>query len=73
LVVFFTFGVATMVVLWLMDMLVDALWWRIIDRGGRYPGARQSPATEPERVERLAPGDAQEGAQRSLWRRLFER
>ena len=74
LVVFFAFGVVTIVVLWLMDMLVDALRWRIIGRGGRrYPGARQSPTTEPERAVHPSPGDAEEGAQRSWWRRLFER
>ena len=73
LVVFFAFGVATIVVLWLMDMLADALRWRIIDRRARYSGARQSPTTQPERAERPAPGGAQEGAQRSWWRRLFER
>ena len=71
LVVFFAFGVATAVALWLMDMLVDALRRRIIGRW--YPRARQSPTTEPERAVRPAPGDAQEGAQRSWWRRLFER
>jgi hypothetical protein len=73
LVVFFAFGVATVVVLWLMDMLADALRRRIIGRGGRYPGARQSPTTEPEGPGRPAPGDAEDGAQRSRWRRLFER
>ncbi len=73
LVVFFAYGVATIVVLWLMDVLVDALRRRIIGRGRRYPGARQSPTTEPARTVRQAPGDAEEGAQRSWWRRLFER
>ncbi len=73
LVVFFAFGVATIVLLWLMDMLADALRWRIIGRGGRYPGARQSRTTEAERAVRPSPGDAEEGAQRSWWRRLIER
>ena len=73
LVVFFAFGVATIVVLWLMDMLVDALRRRIIGRGGLYPGARQSPTTEPERAVRPDPGDAEKGAQPSRWRRLFGR
>ncbi len=73
LVVFFAFGVATIVVLWLMDMLADALRRRIIGRDGRYPGGSQSPTPEPERPARPAPGDAEEGAQRSWWRRLFER
>ena len=73
LVVFFAFGVVTIVVLWLMDMLADALRWRIIGRRGRYPGARQSSTTEPERAVRPSPGDAEEGAQRSWWRRLLER
>ena len=74
LVVFFAFGVATIVVLWLMDMLADALRRRIIGRGGRYPGARQSPTTEPEGPGRPAPpGDAEDGTQRSRWRRLFGR
>jgi len=58
LVVFFAFGVATIVLLWLMDMLVDALRWQIIDRR-KY--SREDPT----------PGDAQEGARRSWWRRLF--
>ncbi len=71
LVVFFAFGVATIVVLWLMDMFADALRRRIIGRG--YPRAPQSPTTEPERPGRPAPGDAEDGAQRSWWRRLFER
>jgi hypothetical protein len=74
LVVFSAFGVATIVVLWLMDMLAEALRRRIIDRGGRYPEARQSPTTEPERTERPTRGDAQEeGKQRSWWRRPFGR
>ena len=74
LVVFFAYGVATIVVLWLMDMLVDALRRRIINRGGRYPGSRQSPTTEPERTVRPTPGDPQEeGAQRTWWRRPFGR
>ena len=73
LVVFFAFGVATIVVLWLMDMLVDALRRWIIGRGEYYSQARQSPTTEPERAVRSTPGDAREGAQRSWWRRLFER
>ena len=72
LVVFFAFGVATIVVLWLMDMLADALR-RITGRDERYPGAPQSPTTGPERPGRPAPGDAEDGAQRSRWRRLFER
>ena len=74
LVVFFAFGVATIVVLWLMDMLVDALRWRIIGTGRRSAGARQSPTTEPEGPGRPAPpGDAEDGTQRSRWRRLFGR
>ena len=73
LVVFFAFGVATIVVLWLMDMLADALRWRIIGRRERYPGARQSPPAEPERAVQPALADTQEGAQRSWWRRLFGR
>jgi hypothetical protein len=73
LVVFFAFGVATIVVLWLMDVLADALRRRIIDRGGRYPSIRHNPTSEPERPGHPAPGDAKEGAQRSRWRRLFER
>jgi hypothetical protein len=73
LVVFFAFGVATIVVLWLMDMLVDALRRRIIGRAALYPWARQSPTTEPETAVRPGPGDAEEGSQRSWWRRLFER
>jgi hypothetical protein len=73
LVVFFVYGVATLVVLWLMDVLADTLRRRIIDRGGQYPDARQSPTTEPERPERPTQGDAQEeGTQRS-WRRPFGR
>jgi hypothetical protein len=73
LVVFFAFGVATIVVLWLMDVLADALRRRIIDRGGRYPRIRHNPTSEPEGPGYPAPGDAEEGAQRSQWRRLFER
>ena len=73
LVVFFAFGVATIVVLWLMDTLVDALRWRIIGTGRRSAGARQSPTTEPERAVRPSQGGAEEVAQRSWWRRLFER
>ena len=73
LVVFFAFGVATIVVLWLMDVLVDALRRRIIGRAWRYPGPRQSPTTEPERTVPPAPGDAEEGARRSWWRSLFGR
>ena len=73
LVVFFTFGVATIVVLWLMDVLVDALRRRIIGRAWRYPGTRQSPTTGPERTEPPAPGDAVEGARRSWWQSLFGR
>ena len=66
LVVFFVFGVTTIVALWLMDMLVDALRWRIIGRRERYP------ATEREGAERPAPGDAPESARRPWWQRLFE-
>ena len=73
LVVFFAFGVATIVVLGLMDMLADALRRRIIGRAGRYPGARQSPTTEPGRPGRPDPEDTEDDAQRSRWRRLFER
>ena len=73
LVVFFAFGVATIVVLWLMDMLADASRRRMIGRAGRFPGARQSPTTESERPGRPDPGDAEDGAQRSRWRRLFGR
>ncbi len=73
LVVYFAFGVATIVVLWLMDTLVDALRRRIIGSGRLYPGASQSPTSEPERAVRPALGDADEGTQRSWWRRLFER
>ena len=73
LVVFFAFGVATVVLLWLLDMLVDALRWWIIGRGGPYPGPRQSSTTEPERAVHPSPGDGEEGAQRSWWRRLFGR
>ena len=84
LVVFFAFGVATIVLLWLMDMLVDALRWRIIE----YPRAGQGTSTEPEGALRPAPSDAPEGdvpednvpednvpegARRPWWRRLFER
>ena len=72
LVVFFAFGAATIVLLWLMDVLADALRWRIIDRRKGYPWARQSTTTEPERAERPAPASAREGARRSWWRRLFE-
>ena len=72
LIVYFAFGVATIVSLWLVDMVVDALRWRIIGRRERYPGARQSTTTEPETAEHPPPGDAQEGARRSWWRRLFE-
>ena len=74
LVVFFAYGVATIVVLWLMDMLADALRRRIFDGGGRYPGVRQSVTTAPERTVRPTPGDSQEeGAQRTWWRRPFGR
>ncbi len=73
LVVFFAFGVATAVLLWLMDMLVDALRWRIIDRRERYPNSSQNTAAEPGGdMRRPAPGDAAEGTQRPWWRRLFE-
>ena len=72
LVVFFAFGAATVVLLWLMNMVVDALKWRIIDRRGRYPRAGQSTATEPEGAVRPAREEAQEGARRPWWRRLFE-
>ena len=72
LVVFFAFGVVTIVLLWLMDMLVDALRWRIIDRRERYPWDSQSTSTEPGETERPAPADAPEGARRPWWRRLFE-
>ena len=71
LVVFFAFGVATVVVLWLMDTLVDALRRRIIGRGRLYPG--KSTTTGPERAARPALGDAEGGAQRAWWRRLFGR
>lgn len=71
LVVFFAFGVATVVVLWLMDTLVDALRRRIIGRVRLYPG--KSTTTGPERAVRPALGDAEEGAQRAWWRRLFGR
>jgi hypothetical protein len=71
LVVFFAFGVATVVLLWLMDVLVDALRWRIIDRRGRYPRASQSSATGSEGAGRPASGDAPEGARRPWWRRLL--
>ena len=64
LVVFFAFSVATIVLLWLMDMLVDALRWRIIGSRERYPNANQSTTTDPE--------DAPEGARRPWWRRIFE-
>lgn len=78
LVVFFGFGVATIVLVWLMDMLVDALRWRIIDRREQYPRASQRTSTEPEGALRPAPGDTPEGdvpdgARRPWWRRLFER
>ncbi|MDQ3911470.1 MAG: hypothetical protein M3305_06835 [Actinomycetota bacterium] len=72
LVVFFAFSVATIVLLWLMDMLVDALRWRIIDRRERYPNANQNTTTEPEGGMGPAPGDAAEGTRRPWWRRLFE-
>ena len=77
LVVFFAFGAATVVLLWLMDMVVDALRLRIIGRRGRYPRAGQSTTTEPEGAEpegavRPAREEAQEGARRPWWRRLFE-
>ena len=71
LVIFFAFGVATIVLLWLLDLLVDALRWRIIDRRGRYPRDSQGTATEPEGAARPAPGDAPEGTRRPWWRRLF--
>jgi hypothetical protein len=73
LVVFFAFGVATLVVLWLMDVLADALRRRIVGRDRSHPQARQSPTTEPERAVRPDPGDAGEGAQRPWWRRLLKR
>ena len=72
LVVFFAFGLATIVLLWLMDVLVDALRWWIMDRRERYPRASQSTTTEPEGAERPGPGDAPEGTRRPWWRRLFE-
>ncbi len=73
LVVFFAYGVATIVLLWLMDVIVDALRWRIIDsRRERYPEADPGTTTEPGGVVRPTPGDAREGARRSWWRRLFE-
>ena len=72
LVVFFAFGVATSALLWLMDMLADALRSRTIDRGDAYPRARWRTTTEPERVEPSpAPGEAQGDTRRSWWRRLF--
>ena len=72
LVVFFAFGVATIALLWLMDMFADALRSRTTDRHDAYPGARRRTTTEPERVEpRPAAGDAQRGARRSRWRRLL--
>ena len=62
LVVFFAFGAATIALLWLMDMLVDALRWRVIGRREAHLRGRQSTAAE----------DAREGAQRPWWRRLLE-
>ncbi len=72
LVVFFGFGVATIVLLWLMDMLVDALRWRITDRRGRYPGTSESTTTRSDGAERPDPGDVPQGTRRPWWRRLFE-
>ena len=72
LVVFFAFGAATVVLLWLMDMVVDALRLRIIGRRERYPRVSHSTTTESEAAVRPAPGDAQKGAQSPWWRRLFE-